>query len=349
MVYRYALSKNDQNYLAYLRGFAIISIVFGHVGGYWFCKPYSAYLHVSGSTFFFFLSGPILFYNYLKINSLTIFYIRRYLNLLVPYYIICFMSLFYFCMIYGVLPEFNLSKLLRWILVDPSNAMMPFPLGQLWFLHVYIILFLLSPLIFYLYINYRNVLISVFLLSVFSSIVPILNNGKIYVGIIGFNLFEVFYFLSFFLLGIFVFDNNDHKKLKLLLLVSIISYLFSYQSADITNSFLNRDLFALSATFIFIIVLVLFKNRLISLIEKISFIKISLKYFHKHTFSVYLSHSFIILFSEKFLGFDGSNGKTVIYGLSKFFVVLTLTAIIAFVFSFLSKGTIKTFFNRYVN
>jgi peptidoglycan/LPS O-acetylase OafA/YrhL len=49
---RPALSDADSHFLAYLRGIAILVIVFLHVGGGWFFIPYSGFLQVFVPVFF---------------------------------------------------------------------------------------------------------------------------------------------------------------------------------------------------------------------------------------------------------------------------------------------------------
>ena len=51
-----SFSREDSQFLAYLRSLSILVIVFGHIGLFWVYKPYSEFLHVF-IPIFFFISG----------------------------------------------------------------------------------------------------------------------------------------------------------------------------------------------------------------------------------------------------------------------------------------------------
>ena len=341
MLQSYQLSTFDQKYLAYLRGFAILTIVFGHVGGYWAIDPYSSYLHASGSTFFFFLSGPILCHNYFKAQSISHFYIKRYANLLIPYYLICLLSLFYYFTLFGRMPEIEISNVLRWITINPSNDIMPFPLGQLWFLHVYIMLFLFSPLIFYLYKNNFQIIKAIFFLSILFSFVPFFLKKKISFYLLGFNLLDGFFFLSFFILGIWSFDKERKISKFIILYLPILLFFLMNRNYNVSSSFENRDIVACLVTYSFIGFVYTFKKYIFCVLD-FKIIKNILNFCHKHTFSIYLTHTFLILVSEKYFGLDGSGGRTIFYGINKFLVVIVFTCMVSYFFTLISKRVVRT-------
>ena len=116
------LAPDQRDLIACLRGFAIISIVFGHVGGYWALMPYSSYMHVTGSSFFFFLSGAVLYYCYLRSESLKSYYVKRLSMLLIPYYAVCILSIFVYFFVEKSFPLYDFENLMAWILIRPSNS-----------------------------------------------------------------------------------------------------------------------------------------------------------------------------------------------------------------------------------
>ena len=144
------LAATDSSFLAYLRGFSIFVIVFGHVGGFWFYRPYSEFLHVFVSIFFY-ISGAVSYYSFNRVKSVKTYYIKRFTGLLVPYYLMCILSLLVFFIVNQKLPAFSVDSVLKWIEIRPSNALMSFPLGQVWFLHTLFFIILASPLFFLLH------------------------------------------------------------------------------------------------------------------------------------------------------------------------------------------------------
>ncbi len=65
-------------------------------------------------------------------------------------------------------------------------------------------------------------------------------------------------------------------------------------------------------------------------------------FLYKHTFSIYLLHSFGIFISEKIFGLVDPDQKTITYGLVKLVVVLIITCLLAVPYTKVS-GTISAF------
>jgi peptidoglycan/LPS O-acetylase OafA/YrhL len=86
------ISPTDSRFLAYLRGLAILVIVFGHCGGGWVFKPYSGFLNVFVPVFFS-LSGAVCYHSYRRSHSVGDYITKRVVGLLTPYYLLCLLSL----------------------------------------------------------------------------------------------------------------------------------------------------------------------------------------------------------------------------------------------------------------
>ncbi|WP_456432061.1 acyltransferase family protein, partial [Thermosulfuriphilus sp.] len=151
------LSRQDSEFLRYLRGLAIFIVVFGHVGGFWFYRPYSGFLLVSVPIFFM-ISGAVSYPSYRRSGPLSFYLAKRTISLLIPYYLLCLLCLGFYLLQEGRLPSFSAERLIRWLLIRPSKEMMPFPIGQIWFLYVLLIISFLSPLYFFLWKRFPRVL-----------------------------------------------------------------------------------------------------------------------------------------------------------------------------------------------
>ncbi len=81
------------------------------------------------------------------------------INLMVPYYLLCILSLIVFIITQGHLPSPNFGNILCWLQIRPTQ--MPFPIGQVWFLNTLFIIFLFSPLYFRLYKGNKYLLLLV--------------------------------------------------------------------------------------------------------------------------------------------------------------------------------------------
>ena len=250
----------------------------------------------------------------------------------------CVFSLLYYFYINNSFPQFDLINFLKWVFIAPNNSLMPFPLGQLWFLNMYLVMFLLLPVFFY--IANRGILTVIYLLSVF--IFSIIQHEISFINVdtafIGFAYKVIFY--SFFLICGAVIYNGLHiinvKFFFVLLLLFCVS-LFYYADGDITSAFISRSVVAILSTMSFALFLTVFKDVFYSIICGNLIIKNLLIFFHKHTFSIYLLHTLSILLVEKIFYMIGYTDKTYIYGVSKFILVLGMSSVFAIPFTDVTK------------
>lgn len=340
------LSQQDSLFLASLRGFLIFIIVFGHIGGFWFYKPYSAYLHAFVPTFFF-VSGSVLYFSYGRSLSIFNYYLKRSTGLLVPYYLICIFSIIVFIIVKKSLPEFNLSNFVKWIQIRPSNDIMPFPLGQVWFLHTLFILILISPVYFKLIQKKSMILFFIVATILFLSILQHFKNISHYFYFFGNNFYKPIFHSSFFIFGAIYFSNKFKKPSRKFLAISTICLFFLellivylIKNPDYEFHTYSPDFYYLIGSFCVITFLLTFKNRWVDIINSFMFIKNTLSFFYKHTFSIFLLHSFAVFISEEIFGIVHPSVKTIKYGVTKLSVVLLITCCLSIPFTRLSKYVI---------
>jgi peptidoglycan/LPS O-acetylase OafA/YrhL len=335
------ISIDIQNYIACLRGFAILTIVFGHVGGYWAFQPYSSYLHATGSTFFYFLSGAVLYHSYCRSKSIYVYFVKRFSSLLVPYYLICLISILVYFVNNKSIPHFDIGNLVAWLLIEPKNEIMPFPLGQLWFLHTYVLLFLISPLIFILYDKSIYLLITLYLIIIFISFIKLYCGTFFDLKIINLEIYNLLYYSVFFTYGIFLYSGQfsfpDTISKSAIILSPLFTFLLINKDPNIAASFDNRDILAVLVTFVVAGFSFVFKDKILNVIIRFKFIFTGLKFYHVNTFSVYLLHTLSIYFSERFFGLVNPPVKSICYGLTKFIVVLLICSLLSIPFTKLSK------------
>lgn len=342
------LPRDDSDFIAYLRGFAIIIVVFGHVGGFWVFRPYSEFLHVV-IPIFFFLSGSVLFFSYERQQSVTRYYIKRALNLLVPYYLLCLLSLFTYYIITGSSPDIKLKNILLWLQIRPDNEIMVFPVGQVWFLHTFLCIILLSPFYFYLRKKHVNVLLIIMLSFIAISGVQLFFDISSYMRFFGNNIYKPVVHSSFFIFGIFfatlpIVRNKIYLATYLVGFI-LISILVAYSlnlNIDYAYHTYAPDLYYVAGSFAAIISLIILNNKLTTYVRKVNLIKKILLFFNHHTFSIYLLHSFVIYLFENFLYAIGYNNIKISfsYGIYKFISVTFATCLLSLPFTKLSSSMI---------
>lgn len=343
-----AISQEDKDFISYLRGFAILSIIFGHVGGYWILKPASSYLHLSGSTFFFFLAGGVLYHSYQRTESIQHYYSRRFSNLLVPYYLICVIAMIFFISSQQSLPAPDVMNAISWLLIRPAHEQMPFPLGQLWFLHTYVMLIFFSPLLFYAYDKKRMWFL--FLGSAFLalSVIKVFFDLHCSISLLRWDLYNLSFFGLFFMAGVGAFSNQKSTVRLAAVIVFVIALVArallctTEIPLDLTYSFINKDILYIIPSVMFISLVLLFKHGIYTAIKTVGVGERFLLFFHTHTFSVYLLHSLCIYLSEVILDTVEFTERTFSYGIIKFLIVLCLVALMAVPFTKLSQAVARS-------
>jgi len=343
------LSKSESEFLSYLRSLAIFVIVFGHVGGFWVYRPYSEFLHVFVPVFFF-ISGAVSFFSYNRSVTTISYYKKRFIGLLVPYYLLCALSLLVFIVTKQEFPTFSIVNILKWIQIRPSNDMMPFPVGQVWFLHTLFIITSISPIYFRIYNKSVHVIYALLFFIVCISVTPLFFNISKYVYIWGNNLYRPLIHSGFYVFGMLAFSSVSFNRKNILIFILLIGILLSVATVYLLNLDIDYafhtfypDLYYVSGSFAAISLMLLSKNMLLYCVTKILILKSIFNFFYKHTFSIYLLHSFGIFISESVFGLVDPDKKTITYGLAKLIVVLLITCLLSIPYTKLS-GRISAMF-----
>jgi peptidoglycan/LPS O-acetylase OafA/YrhL len=343
------LKKDDSEYLAVLRALSIFIIVVGHLGAFWIWRPWSEFLHVFVPIFFF-ISGAVSYNSFLKTEKKTSNYLQhRLVALLVPYYCMCIFSLLVFFFIFNALPPFDMGNLFRWITVIPSNAIMPFPLGQVWFLNTLIIIILASPALFWLYRCHFNAFLIYIFFTIALSLIQLQYGIGSHFIIIGQNFYRPIVHSLFFCLGFFVLDVPSLRARPVAwgAFLSFAGLSFFMVKAlglnpDYAFHIYHPDFYYVAGSISAIWAFLLFQSylmRVYAVLPRIA--HNTTQFFFRHTFSIFLLHTFSIFVVERVFWLVNPQQKTVSYALLKFGSVLPLTLILCPVFTAVSSSLSK--------
>ncbi len=340
------ISLEDSILLKYYRSLSIFVIVFGHTGGFWFYEPYSSFL-LTVNAVFFFISGSVSIFSSTKWKTYKMFVLDRYISLLIPYYLLCLISLLVYIVNNHSIPDFNFDYLLKWLTMRPSNQIMPFPIGQIWWLQTLLLITLWAPLFFWLNNTKEkyNWLIIVFCL--FLSTVQLFSNEKMNISFIGFYLYNASFYSAFFIFGLFFTTKKKYfikPLLALYIIVGLSGCLMLIYTFDLNISYAIHcfppNLYYALGSLSLIGSMLLTKKCFIQIINRYKFISIVLLFFYKHTFSIFLLHTFSIYFCENYLWFILPEEKNMLYALIKFISVLIITCLLSIPFTAISKQLI---------
>jgi peptidoglycan/LPS O-acetylase OafA/YrhL len=330
-----ALAQDDSDFLRLVRAGCILVIVLSHVGVVWFWPPYSQVLQVANPIFFF-MSGAVGYYAFARSPGTGVYLNRRLVQLLVPYYLFCLFVLGVHVLETGALPSLSVANLVRWLTVTPSQELMPFPLGQLWFLHTLAVITLLSPLLFRAYDKARVALWLVMAGALLASIVQLRWNlaGHLQWG--GHNLFRPLVHGLFYCLGFHVYDRARLRSKGVLWTAAAVSAagsaaLVAYAgvSGDYSRHVGSPDLYLVLGGVGSVSLLLLCSAGLVRLLRAARGGEAAVRFLFTHTFSIYLVHTFAIFAVEQVLGLGSSRRMTLVEGGVKLVLVLLLTLALA--------------------
>jgi peptidoglycan/LPS O-acetylase OafA/YrhL len=341
------LSKGDSEYLKYLRGISIFGIVLGHLCG-WVYMPYSDFLFAPFVPIFFFISGSVSIYSYNSSSSVWIYYKKRMVSLLIPYYLICIFSLTIYILINLKLPVFNFEKLYMWLQITPEYKTMPFNLGQVWFLHTLVVISIISPLYFKLHDKSRAFIILIVAIILIICTIQLFYKLEQIFWLGRNNLYKPLTNSIFYLFGLLYFsETRSNRKLALVwlffagVILSITLVLTLHLDIEPSSHAYSPDLYYISSNLSAIAVVLIFQNRMRMIVDKMIFVQIILKYLYRHTYSIFLLHSFAIFISETVFKLSHPQHKLILYGVTKLAVVLMITCLLVIPFSGISNFVTK--------
>ena len=346
-----SLSKDDSNYLDLLRGVSIFRVVLAHLGLSWIYPPYSGYIMIFLPVLFF-VSGAVSFYSFRRCTSVYNFLYKRLITIGAPYYVIVLFSFIIFWMFDGW-KGVDYYSIYQWLSFNPVavSDSMPYPMGQVWFLHVLVLLTILSPLIFAFSVSRPFILIIPIVISFIFALVQNLQNIGLYFIFDKHNFFQALSNMGFYFFGAYYYANIERFSNSVLIVLSLILSSVAVVLAVYINSSnampdhaYNPDLFYISISFVAIFILLVIKPWVVSFVDQISFLKKTLLFVSYHSYSIYMLHSLLIFWSEKFLGLKGVMGEPLL-AVYKVIFVLAGTALLSVPVSYISKKV--TAFLRY--
>lgn len=350
-------SETDSRFLANLRSISILMIVLGHVGLGWIFKPWSEFIAVF-VTIFFFISGAVSYHSYLRTNTVWVYYIKRIGGLYIPYLLLCFLCLLVYLFQQGTLPDFNFDKFLAWLEIRPHATTMPFEVGQVWFIHTLVIISIISPVFFFFILQKKNIIFwfaikCIFLLSAVQLLYDI-DNLLLFAGN---NFYKPLVHMIFFATGAWYFSGTHKCSYKsnwylyfsmimvgvCVLMVKIfdlnIGYGYHTYAPDI---YYILGSFAVISLFLYCKKWIVFLGRMSKLTE------VLLNVLFTYTMPIFLLHSFAIYICERFFGLVHPQSGFVIYGIVKFTLVMIITLSLSYPFRFVSNFFVKILKQKFI-
>jgi fucose 4-O-acetylase-like acetyltransferase len=336
------LQHSDSEYLKVLRALSIVMIVFGHVGGAWFYRPWTEFISIFVAIFFF-ISGAVSYNGFLKSYTTKDYLIKRIIGLIVPYYITCLIALIVYIFVNASLPAVSANNLLRWITISPRLDMMPFQLGQIWFLQTLMIITLISPILFITYMRYKIIFIIFLCCSVVASAFQLKYNIAPLFDFNYLNLFKPLVYSLFYCVGFIIIDKPRLRTpvftwsaSGLLLLISILLVKTLHLNPDYGyQPFPN--LYYVTGSLCAIWIFLLLKSFIMNIYTASPIIQKIVIFLFYNTFAIFLLHTFSIFIAEDILGIVNPLQKTITYGIFKLSVVLVITLAIVPVFTKISS------------
>lgn len=341
----------DSQKISYLRASAILVIVFGHIGGFWFFTPYSSYLHVVVPLFFF-LSGAVSNLSFNRAKNLKVYYSKRVINLVVPYYLLCLLCLVVFTFQKGHLPVFSLTNLNYWLQIRPITEIRPFPVGQVWFLNTLLFISLISPFYFFLMKKAPFLLIILVSFLLALSFYQQVISDPIVITFLGNDLYKPLIQSVFYIFGAYLFSISDSPRNRLINIVLILTsvgllYFITQEiNYDLATHNFPPKLFYVLVSLFAICLIYIASPFVTKLLASNRFTKQIWLFCDRHTFSIFILHTFFIYLVEISQVMQVFTQKSIAYGLAKFALVLGLTCIVAPIFSRISNLIIGTLIRR---
>ena len=208
------IDAQDREYLNILRGASIFRVVLAHLGLSWIYPPYSSYIGVF-LPLLFFVSGAVSLFSYKRAGSLKSYYLKRLISISVPYFFIVFLS-FLILFLYDP-ASFNLKlqvifELIFFNVVAVGKAM-PYPLGQVWFIHSLIIIIILTPIFFKLSTKSSHYLLLGVVISLTLGIIQTFIPVNKFLNLFGHNFYQPITNMGFFLFGSYYYSNRRRFNL----------------------------------------------------------------------------------------------------------------------------------------
>lgn len=337
------LDNSERQYIDILRGASVLRVVLMHLGLAWFYPPYSNYFGILFPVLFF-VSGVVSYYSFQKGVSSRSYMIKRWLGIALPFYVI----MLPIAIIHnGNDFILNVDFIMRWLLLRPTEALFPFPIGQIWFICTLLLLAIFSFPIFIAQRHTSRALLISLVISIIVSAVTtyeaMLSIEYIFPSFLSaYIVYETLSLAPFFLFGAYYIGNKAAFRPNIMTIVGVIVLLISL-AVDITAK--NYGYIEFSQlrpnTFIYqslgVILLLLGQQGNIMLIfDNLPRIKGFLLHCNRHAYSIFIIHIPILVTLEYVLGWQDLSGN-VSLAFIRLILVVILSLLIAVPVSSLHK------------
>lgn len=301
------IDLNERIFIDRVRGLSILRVVLAHLGLAWFYTPYSQFITVFLPVLFF-VSGAVSFSSFSRAKSNAIYLKNRLLSLVLPVYIVVFVS---FIVLGAYSGKWLLSPdvVIDWLQLVPSEKIMPFPLGQVWFIHTLFFVVLASIPVFIIAQVNRSVLLLIILgsltLSVIQLITPVGN--KFFIE--GHNLYKPLVHLGFFMFGAYWVINKAKITFKLniiLLLMCLLAAVALIKLFDLTliisDHVFYPDAYYVLLSYSAIFLVLILRPWITGFFNYFKLADKFILYFSRHAYSIFILHSMFVYISEVTFG-----------------------------------------------
>lgn len=348
-------SKRDSDFINYLRGASILRVVLVHLGLSWIFLPYSSYIGIFLSVLFF-CSGYIFLHLYRTKRSTSYYLFSRLVGILIPFYVV-YGAAVLIALYVGKNEGFDLEQLLRVVVIAPPAAETPYPLGQIWYLRVLLFCALLSPFIFSLAKKSIIWILAPVVVAVIFSLIQSFMSIDEYFLFYGHNFYQEIVYGAYFFIGSF-FNSFEWRRCRGLIalgaLVALLVGLGFFGLSRISDASLAAhayapDMFFFSLGIFGILICLILVNQIEWIVRQLKLLRILLNYSSRHSYGIYLVHTFLIVFAEKNFGWLGISGDPVM-AISKISFVVLGSMVVAYPITLatkrISKALVKLFYSR---
>ena len=342
------ISDKDRNYVDLMRGISITRVVLVHLGLSWFYPPYSQFINVFLPVLFF-VSGGVTFFSFKRATNISTFLSNRLISIFVPYLLIIGISFLTLWLYQLSVPSFNLSSIVSWITFNPTAVRdtMPYPLGQVWFLHALVLIIITAPITFTLAIKNPFWLLVPVLISITLGLVQHFFDIGRNMFLLSHNLYQPLVNMGFFMLGAFFYTYKHwfttRKNLLFMvffLCMGVLSGILQPQDMLMSKHTYAPDFYYLMCSFSAIFLFLTMQDPITWICEKIKPLKIFFLFISKHSYCVFLLHSLVLIKIHTWFELDN-----VIEDPKKAFIkivlVLFFTCVLAYPFSLLAAKITK--------
>ncbi len=332
------LDRDSSELLALLRALATVFIAVGHVGLFWMNRPWTEFLQFTVPLFFF-ISGAVSYHAFCRSPTVGNYLLKRCVGLLVPFYLIALLALLFYVADHQQLPPWSWEGAWRWATIALLKAWTPFPLIQVWFLGVLLLICLISPLLFRL-LQQRSPVLWLWL-----GVALLLATLQLWwpVGrqfwLAHHNFYKPIVHSLFFVVGALWLCHASHWPARrhwltalLLTLISVALVVGLDLDIDFAEHTYYPSIYYVVGSLALIAVCCALQRPLLWL-YRLPWLRPLFAFFFTHTFSVYLTHTFALYITERWLRMTDASFNDGWPFVGKSLLMLVMTAIMAVPFS----------------